>query len=318
MTTDVILAIDGGATRTRCLAMDRDGRVLGRGEGGPSNHLLVDHASARRSVSNAMDRALASAGLSRSAVRCVAAGLAGVDCDGAGADVGRRLIDGVGAAVVAIEGDVVIAHLAALGGCPGVVALAGTGSNILGIGPDGTRVKVGGWGPLYGNEGSAHEIARQALVAAARAYDGLGPATALVRAFLQRFGLRDFREMLKAIYDAGLGTSEIAALAPLVEEAAKSGDDVGGEILVRAGTDLAEGVATVINRLRLEHPLVSYQGAVLESCAAAREAFVRALRQRVDRVRIEAPMYEPIIGAYMLGRRALNWPAMDFRLSWSR
>jgi N-acetylglucosamine kinase-like BadF-type ATPase len=318
MATEVILAIDGGATRTRCLAMDRDGRVLGRGEGGPSNHLLVDHASARQSVSSAMDQALASARLSRSAVRCAAAGLAGVDYDGAGADVGRRLIDGVGAAAVAIEGDVVIAHLAALGGRPGVVALAGTGSNILGIGPDGTRIKVGGWGPLYGNEGSAHEIARQALVAAARAYDGLGPPTALVRAFLQQFGLRDFRETLKAIYDAGLGTSEIAALAPLVEDAAESGDDVGRDILIRAGADLAESVAAVINRLRLEDPLVSYQGAVLESCAAAREAFVRALRQRVDCVRIEEPMYEPIIGAYMLGRRALNWPAMDFRLSWSR
>jgi N-acetylglucosamine kinase len=316
MTNDVILAIDGGATRTRCLAVDRDGRVLGRGDAGPSNHLLIDHASVRQSLSSAMDRALANAGLSRSAVRCAAAGLAGVDYDGTGADLARRLIDGVGAAVVAIEGDVLIAHMAALGGCPGVVALAGTGSNILGIGPDGTRVKVGGWGPLYGDEGSAHEIARQALVAAARAYDGLAPRTALVRAILERFGLREFRETLDAIYGAGLGTTDVAALAPLVEDVAESGDEVAREILARAGTDLAEGVAAVIDRLGLgdEHRLVSYQGAVLESCAAAREAFVRALRQRMDQVRVEPPRHEPIIGAYMLGRRALNWPAVDFHL----
>jgi N-acetylglucosamine kinase-like BadF-type ATPase len=253
MTNDYILAIDGGATRTRCLAMDRDGRVLGRGDAGPSNHLLIDHESVRQSLSAAMDRALASAGLSRSEVCCTAAGLAGVDYNGAGADVARGLIDGVGAVAVAIEGDAVIAHLAALGGCPGVVALAGTGSNILGIAPDGTRVKVGGWGPLYGNQGSAHEIARQALIAAARAYDGLGPPTALVRAILQRFGLREFRETLQAIYGAGLGIPEVAALAPLVEDAAESGDDVAHEILVRAGTDLADGVAVVIDRLGLGH-----------------------------------------------------------------
>jgi N-acetylglucosamine kinase len=239
-----------------------------------------------------------------------------VDYDGVGADVARRLIDGVGAAVVAIEGDVVIAHLAALGGCPGVVALAGTGSSILGIGTDGTRLKVGGWGPLYGNEGSAHEIARRALAAAARAYDGLGPRTVLVQAILQRFGLRDFRDTLNAIYGAGLGTSEVAALAPLVENAAESGDDVARDILVRAGIDLAEGVAVVIDRLALggRQRLVSYQGAVLESCAAAREAFVRALRQRVEGVRIDAPRYQPIIGAYMLGRRTLNWPALDLQV----
>jgi N-acetylglucosamine kinase-like BadF-type ATPase len=315
MTHEVILAIDGGATRTRCLAMDRAGRVLGRGDAGPSNHLLTDHDSVRQSLSTAMDRALASAGLSRSAVRCVAAGLAGVDYDGAGADVARGLIDDVGAAVVVIEGDAVIAHLAALRGCPGVVALAGSGSSILGIAPDGTRVKVGGWGPLYGNEGSAHEIARQALAAAARAYDGLGPHTALLQAIIQRFGLREFRETLQAIYGAGLGVSEIAGLAPLVEDAARSGDDVAHEILVRAGTDLAGGVAVAIDRLGLGkgHRLVSYQGAVLQLCAAAREAFVRTLSERKERIRVEPPMYEPVIGAYMLGRRALNWPAVDVR-----
>ena len=224
MASEVILAIDGGGTYTRCVAIDRDGRILGRGEGGPSNHLLIDQGDARRALSSAMDGALTNARLAPSAVRCVAAGLAGVDYDGAGAEVGRSLIGDVETAVVAMEGDVVIAHLAALTGRPGVVALAGTGSNLLGIGPDGTRMKVGGWGPLYGNEGSAHEIARQALAAAARAYDGLAPFTSLIGAIVQRFGLRDFRDTLVAIYGAGLDVSDVAALAPLVQEVAEGGD----------------------------------------------------------------------------------------------
>jgi hypothetical protein len=88
---------------------------------------------------------------------------------------------------------------------------------------------------------------------------------------------------------------------------------------VRAGSDLADGVAVVIDRLGLgdRYRFVSYQGAVLESCAATRGAFVRTLSERVEAVRVEAPMYEPIIGAYMLGRRALNWPAptLNFQVS---
>jgi glucosamine kinase len=317
MTNDeVILAIDGGGTRTRCLAIDRDGRVLGTGDAGPSNHLLIEHGSARQSLSTAMDHALASADVSRSAVRCTAAGLAGVDYDGRGADVAGGLIDGVGATVLVIEGDMVIAHLAALGGHPGVVALAGTGSSILGIAADGTRLKVGGWGPLYGNEGSAHGIARQALVAAARAYDGVGPATGLVHGILQRLGVADFQHTLDVIYGAGLGTTDIAALAPLVSDVAEAGDEVAREILVRAGVDLADGVAVVIDRLRLAkaHRLVSYQGAVLESCTAVREAFVTALRRRVDGVRVECPRYQPVIGAYLLGCRTLNWSVVDVQV----
>jgi N-acetylglucosamine kinase len=310
---EVILAIDGGATRTRCLAIARGGRVLGRGDAGPANHLLIDHAIVRQSLLRAMEQALATAQVSRSAVRCVAAGLAGVDHDGSGTAVARRLFDDVGAAVIAIEGDMVIAHLAALDGGAGVVALAGTGSNILGIGPDGTRVKAGGWGPLYGNEGSAYQIARRALVAAARAYDGRGPRTALLGAIVGRLGVRDFRETPDAIYGAGMGTADVAALAPLVNDVAEAGDSVAREILVRAGVDLAHGVAVVVDRLRLdaEHRRVSYQGAVLETCLTAREAFVRSLEQRVARVQVEPPGHEPIMGAYLLGRRVLNWPASE-------
>jgi N-acetylglucosamine kinase-like BadF-type ATPase len=315
MTHDVILAIDSGGTRTRCVAFDRDGRILGRGEGGPSNHLLIDHARARDGLTVAMDGALTDGALSPSAVRCVAAGLAGVDYDGAGADVGRSLIGNVGTAVIAIEGDVVIAHLAALAGRPGVVALAGTGSNVLGIGPDGTRIKVGGWGPLFGDEGSAHEIARQALVAAARAYDGLAPATGLTRAFVDRLGLRDFRETLKAVYGGGMEGPDIAALAPLVETVAEAGDETARGILGRAGTDLARGVAVAMDRLGLrDHArVVSYQGAVLGACVLARAAFVGELNRLVPGVRVERPRFAPIIGAYLLGRNALGWPVVDFQ-----
>lgn len=308
MTSDVILAIDGGATRTRCAAIDRGGRVLGRGEGGPANHLLVAHPVVRRSLARAIDEALVSAGIARSDVRCVAAGLAGVDYDGAGADVARTLFDPVGSAELAIDGDIVIAHRAAFDGGPGVLALAGTGSAILGIAPDGSRSKVGGWGPLYGNQGSAYWIARQALVAAASSYDGLGPPTSLVDAILGRLGLREFRETIDALYAAGLGDTEIAALAPVVDEAAARGDAVACAILEKAGHDLADGVVVLRDRLRLDgtHGVVSYHGTVLEGCRAVREAFIQALQRRVPDLRIEPPKNEPLIGAWVLGREVLD------------
>ena len=104
----------------------------------------------------------------------------------------------------------VIAHAAALGGGPGIVVLAGTGSSILGVDGAGRRVKVGGWGPLYGNEGSAQRISGQALAAAARAYDGRGPSTALIDAFVRTLGLSDFRDSLSFIY--GPEARDVASL----------------------------------------------------------------------------------------------------------
>jgi N-acetylglucosamine kinase-like BadF-type ATPase len=107
----------------------------------------------------------------------------------------------------------------------------------------------------------------------------------------------------------------IAALAPLVETVANGGDETAGGILVRAGTNLARGVAVVINRLELydDDQLVSYQGAVLEACLAAREAFVTELHRLAPGVRVTPPKFEPIVGAYLLGRGALGWPVTDFQ-----
>jgi N-acetylglucosamine kinase-like BadF-type ATPase len=79
-----------------------------------------------------------------------------------------------------ISGDMVIAHAGALEMKPGILILAGTGSAIYGSDASGRSVKVGGWGPAYGDEGSAHWIAVEGMKAAARAYDGCGPGTALL------------------------------------------------------------------------------------------------------------------------------------------
>ena len=173
----LILAIDGGGTRTRCHLIDGAGNTLGTGSGGPSNHLLVDRETVRRSLIDATAFALAGSGKRSDDVSIVSAGLAGVDYNGNGAAEMKELLNEIGFASTLVEGDMVIAHAGALAGEPGVLALAGTGSSVLGIGQDGNRIKVGGWGPVFGDEGSAYRIGQAALRGAARDYDGRGPNT---------------------------------------------------------------------------------------------------------------------------------------------
>ncbi|MBA3513645.1 MAG: N-acetylglucosamine kinase, partial [Pyrinomonadaceae bacterium] len=169
---EIVLAIDGGGSRTRCLAVDRQGQIVGAGESGPSNHLLVRRDVVLDSLAEATSKALAPSRLLPEQVICVSAGMAGVDYDKTGAGEMEEAFREIGFTRSLITGDMVIAHAGALGGRPGVLALAGTGSCVLGIGPSGERVKVGGWGPVYGDEGSAYRIGQTALRVAARAHDG--------------------------------------------------------------------------------------------------------------------------------------------------
>lgn len=306
---NVILAIDGGGSRTRCLAIDRQGQVLGQARGGPSNHLLVAADVVSRSLTETIEQTLTSAGLSRADVVCVSAGLAGVDFDGAGAPPMEELLCQLGFDCALVNGDMVVAHAGALVMKEGVMALAGTGSAILGIGPKGERVKVGGWGPVYGDEGSAYRIGQMSLRAAARDYDGRGPSTDLTQALLTFLGLAEFRETVARVYIKGMEPREIAALSGVAHEIAISGDEVAQAIFLTAAEELAEGVEAAIQQLGLgADTRVSYQGAVLESCALVRDRFEEELRDRFPGISIVAPRFEPVIGAYLLGCEALGWP----------
>jgi N-acetylglucosamine kinase len=73
---------------------------------------------------------------------------------------------------VVICNDALIALVGGLGQARGIVAIAGTGSIIFGRNSQGCTKRVGGWGNILGDEGSAYSIAVQGMQAALRAYDG--------------------------------------------------------------------------------------------------------------------------------------------------
>jgi N-acetylglucosamine kinase-like BadF-type ATPase len=206
--------------------------------------------------------------------------MAGVDYDKTGASEMEEVLGEIGFTRSLINGDMVIAHAGALGRRPGVLALAGTGSCILGIGPGGRLVKVGGWGPVYGDEGSAYRIGQMSLRAAARAFDGFGPETVLVAALKNALKINDFRETLGRVYVEKMEPREVAALSRVAYEAAESGDVVAHQIFVQAGEELAEGVMVAARQLDLPtgELLVSYQGSVFEACNIVRTRFAEVLK----------------------------------------
>jgi len=305
----IILAIDGGGSRTRCLAVDRQGRVVGTGESGPSNHLLVRRGVVLDSLAEATSKALAPSALLPEQVVCVSAGMAGVDYDKTGAGEMEEAFREIGFTRSLITGDMVIAHAGALGGRSGVLALAGTGSCILGIGPSGERVKVGGWGPVYGDEGSAYRIGQTALRVAARAYDGRGPQTILVSALLSALELSDFRETVERVYVEKMESRQIAALSRVAYEAAESGDEAAREIFIQAGEELAEAVTAAAKCLSLQESelFVSYQGSVFEACDLVRARFTEVLKQTFSSVIIRPPQFEPVVGALLIACESIGW-----------
>jgi N-acetylglucosamine kinase-like BadF-type ATPase len=304
---EAILALDGGASRTRCIAIDSSGHILGQAESGPSNHLQAEQDDIEKQIAEVTEKTLRAAHLSREEIVCLSAGLAGVDYDGYGQEPMRALFHRMGFTRCFIYGDMRIAHAAALAMKPGIVIIAGTGSAVLGIDNEGRVAKVGGWGPLYGDEGSAHSVSVAALRAAARAYDGRGPGTALVEAVTSALGLKDFRETISVLY--GPGAARPAHLCPVVHRIAMEGDAIARSLFEAAAAELAESVSAAARALQFAGgPLdVSYQGGAIEGCTLLVQSLEAVLSRQLPHTHLVPPRWPPVIGAYLLACSALCW-----------
>jgi len=306
----IVLGIDGGGTRTRCLAATPDGSVLGQGHAGPSNPMVAGLDGAVNSVVEAVRQALAAAGRTPAEVAAVCAGLAGAGQPETQARVAAALEKALGlpaAARVQVVTDARVALAGALGGRPGAVLIAGTGSVAYGLDDSGRLLRAGGWGWILGGEGSGFAIGRRALAAGLAALDGTGPTTVLGDLICQAWNLGRLPEAVPRVYaDPAAARTEIAALVPQVAQAAAEGDAVACDILRQAGRDLAHLVAALLRRMRLQEPLVATAGGVLEGVAAVREALILDLAELVPDARVVPGADTPAAGAVLLARMMLS------------
>ena len=133
---------------------------------------------------------------------------------------------------------------------PGVTLIAGTGCVAAAQSEGGRRVvRVGGWGHVVDDRGSAYDIGRDALYAAMRDYDGRGPKTTLLKLIMRRLDVGEPQGIIARVYAGHMSVSEIASLSALVSEAAEGGDEVALEILREKGGILGELVVSAASRL---------------------------------------------------------------------
>lgn len=297
------LGVDGGQSSTTALIATETGEILGRGVGGPCNH--VGKAEGRARFEGAMDQSLGEAcrkaGLDRSALHFEAVCMG---FSGGFEDKEEYLRATVNAGRYLLTTDAWVALSGATGGDPGVMVISGTGSIALGRNADGRTQRVGGWGYIYGDEGSGFDIVRQAVRAALRQEEGWGPATTLTEALLQAEPAENINALMHRFYTDAYPRVRVARLSRLVDEKAQQGDVVALEILHNAAQQLATMALVARERLFLpdERAVISHVGGVFRS---------EILRERYQMlVGLEegnlpaAPVYGPAEGALLEALRA--------------
>jgi len=237
------LGVDGGQSSTKALVGNAQGEILGRGLGGPCNHARMGEGRAKleRALSEAVGQALVPLGLTLAEARFhrICVGMSG------GPDDKREIVPRlIQADSYDVTTDAHIALHGALEGGAGAVVIAGTGSIALSRDGQARIWRAGGWGYVFGDEGSAFDIARLALRASLAAEEGWGPITLLRAALLAATQSGSANQLLHRWYAGEFSREQTADWSRLVEEAAVGGDTVAESILTGAGKSLAELAAT--------------------------------------------------------------------------
>jgi glucosamine kinase len=290
-----VLGIDGGGTRTRASIVDGE-RVLAFGENGSIKRLRVGAEVAEANLRALLKDVFAQAGLR--GVKAASAGVASSTMPGVKEWI-TAVFDEFGVERSEIVGDEVIALDGAFRGGPGILQIAGTGSNCIGRAPDGGRESAGGWSSRLGDEGSGYWIGLHAVRRALNALDREEP-TRILEVVGGIWGTKSIDELVN-LGDSTPGP-DFAALAPAISRLAEEGDAVAFGVLKQAAADLVDSVLLVRAKLRRKHGVtgevpVAWIGSVVGKSRLVREAFFAGLQAGAPEMPIRETEVAGIEGA---------------------
>jgi N-acetylglucosamine kinase-like BadF-type ATPase len=310
----LVLAIDGGNSKTDVVLVDPAGKALThvRGPGSSPHHLGVDGAVGL--LDELVAKAAAQAGLSprHPVAELAEVYLAGVDFPVEQETMAAAVRARSWAREHVVDNDSFALLRAGTDAPDAVAVVCGAGINCVGVSRDGRHARFASLGRISGDWGGGFELGDEALFHAARAADGRGPQTELADLVPAYFGLPDVPSVYEAIHFGRLEHRRLIELAPTVLTASREGDEVARGIVTHLADEVVAMARAALTRLdMLDLPTVVVLGGgvltsrdpILLDEIDARLASVAPLARAV------VTEVSPVVGAALLGLDRLGAPA---------
>jgi glucosamine kinase len=299
-----VLGIDGGGTNTRAV-IARGSQILARAQSGSIKRLRVGPEAAEANLRTLLRQVLDRSGAAQ--IHAASAGVASASMPGIHEWITAVFHD-FGIQRSEVVGDEVIALDAAFHGGPGILQIAGTGSNCIGRAPSGARESAGGYSSTLGDQGSGYWIGLHAIRQALHAYDQAPPGEPI--AVLESVAAAWDTETLEELVNRGneVPGPDFSALAPIVNSLAEQSDPVALKILHQAAADLAEFILLVRQKLQTRHNLIeevpaAFTGSVLEKMPIVRNRLTELLTQSAPEMPFQQQAVIAVEGAIYRAHR---------------
>jgi N-acetylglucosamine kinase-like BadF-type ATPase len=302
----IVLAVDGGGTKTDLALIAADGRLLGHTRGGRSqvHYLGVDGTIAV--LDELLAQAARSAGIDPQAHPLAATAhlmLAGIDVpeELSALQRGMDAVHWAQRLVIGNDTDALLRSGTERGW--GVAVVCGTGINCLGIAPDGREARFLSFGDVSGDWGGGPDVGLAAVAAAVRAADGRGPHTVLEQLLPAHFGISDPLALALEFHRGRLAKTRMAELAPIVFSL-RDQDQVCAAIVRRLTDEIVAFARAALTRLGLREsdPDVILGGGVSRNVdASVIEVIAAGIHEIAPAACVRTSASEPIVGAALLG-----------------
>ncbi|WP_431220646.1 N-acetylglucosamine kinase [Leifsonia xyli] len=296
----LVIALDGGGSKTDAVALELDGTVVAEARGTTSSPHVIGMRESIALVSALIERLLEQTG-----PRPVAATnlyLSGLDLPSE-LDAFRAGLAGTPWAGATLDNDIFALLRAGTDEPDAVAVVCGTGINGVGVRADGRTVRYASLGAISGDWGGGWHLGERALWFAARAVDGRGAPTALAEAVPAAFGLGSVQEVIEALHFGRLPNRDLALLAPTVFGVARDGDAIAAELVEEQAEEIATLAVTTLRRLDLLDrpvPVVLGGGVIGGRDERLLGTVERLLGERAPEARMELVTAAPILGAALL------------------
>ena len=236
------IAADGGGSKTEFCLFNERAQILAAYTGAGTNPGAIGVLPSLTAIKFGVDKLLASAGVEAGAVSRAVFFIPLLWRT-------PQLLDGVFPFPSELIGDTKAALYSSFGASDGLAVLSGTGS--FAIGRYNGRVEMtGGWGSAIDDAGSGYSIGRDCLRYLARHADAGRADDRLSLAVKRHFRIENSEQLKAAQVDPQfLSVARVAALCPVVTEAAEDGNEAAIMILSAAADELAKLATSCMKRL---------------------------------------------------------------------
>ncbi|HEY8282136.1 MAG TPA: BadF/BadG/BcrA/BcrD ATPase family protein [Leifsonia sp.] len=307
----ILIAVDGGGTKTDAVALDLDGNVLARVRGAGS---AFDPGRAESSV-RIVDQVITDVHREAGSLPLIRANvyLSGLDTEpeilAFREGISNTWWASGESAEIGVDNDMFALLRAGTERPDAVAVVCGTGINCVGVRSDGLHARFLAWGTVTGDWGGGSALGEQAVWHAARALDGRGPQTSLTTSIPDALGVQDLVAVMEGIHFGRIPTRCYATLAPLVLAAALVGDGPAGVIVDRQATEIVDLAVSALTRLGLNDepvPVVLGGGIIASGNARLLDGIRDELARRAPRAYVKIVHSRPILGAALLTLEAVG------------